>query len=100
VRWIQTVPVNPNTEYELSGWIKTNNVVHGTGSIVAGANIGLFGTYEHTLGLFGTNDWTFVSMTFNSGEISEITIACRLGYWSGTATGTMWCDDISLTLAG
>jgi len=71
--------------------------MHIEGSVVAGANLGLFGTWDHTPGLFGSNDWTFVSMEFNSGSnTTEVTVACRLGYWSGTATGTVWCDDIEL----
>lgn len=98
VRWIQTVSVNQNTNYKLSGWIKTVNVAHSEGPVVAGANLGLFGTWDHTSGLFGTNDWTLVSMEFNSGTNATVTVACRLGYWSGTATGTVWCDDIELRL--
>ncbi len=95
-RWIQTVAVQPNTNYRLSGWIKTDSVTHSNGSVVAGANLSLNGTWERTVGLFGTNDWTSVSLEFNSGSGTEITIACRLGYWDGTAIGTMWCDDIHL----
>jgi regulation of enolase protein 1 (concanavalin A-like superfamily) len=95
-RWIQTVSLQPYTNYRLSGRIKTEGVAHADGSVVAGANLGLYGTWEHTTGLFGTNDWTTVSMQFNSGSNTSVTIACRLGYWSGTATGTMWCDDIRL----
>jgi len=95
-RWIQTVSVQPYTNYRLSGQIKTEGVTHADGPVVAGANLGLFGTWEHTAGLFGTNDWTPVSMQFNSGSQTSATIACRLGYWSGLATGTMWCDDLKL----
>ncbi len=95
-RWIQTVSLQPNTNYRLSGQIKTEGVAHADGSVIAGANLGLYGTWEYTAGLFGTNDWTTVSMQFNSGDSTFVVIACRLGYWSGTATGTMWCDDIRL----
>ena len=63
---------------------------------MAGANLGIFGTWQYTTGLYGSNDWQFVSMQVNSGNNGQIVIACRLGYWSGTATGTMWCDDIEL----
>lgn len=90
-RWMQTVPVVPNVDYILSGWIKTEAVEQGEG-----ANLGLYGTWKHTPGLFGTNGWTHVEMEFNSGDAGEVTVACRLGYRSGTATGKMWCDDISL----
>jgi hypothetical protein len=96
VRWIQTVLVQPRTEYILSGWIKTLDVRHSDGPTHSGANIGLYGTWSFTEGVYGTRDWTFVSMEFNSGESSTVTVACRLGYWAGIVTGTVWCDDIQL----
>jgi hypothetical protein len=92
----QNVLVDPHTDYVLSGWIKTENVQQSEDPNYAGANIGLFDTWEHTPGLFGSHDWTFVSMEFNSGDYVQITIACRLGHWGGTATGTAWFDDITL----
>ncbi len=95
VRWIQGVSVQPFTDYQLSGWIKTLDVAHSS-PIDAGANICIYGTWEKTTGLFGTNDWTYVSMTFNSGDNTRIVIGARLGFWSGTTTGTAWFDEIKL----
>jgi hypothetical protein len=97
-RWIsQTVTVQPDTNYLVSGWIKTENVAHSSQSVDAGANLSLFGTWMRSEGLFGTNDWTYVSFVFNSGSDTQVTIAARLGYWSGTTTGTAWFDDLQLT---
>ncbi len=95
-RWIQTVTVQPDTNYLLSGWIKTENVAHSIEAVDAGANLSILGTWTHTDGLIGTHDWTYVSMVFNSGPDTEIMIAPRLGYWSGTTTGTAWFDDLQL----
>jgi hypothetical protein len=95
-RWIQKVKVTPETDYVLSGWIKTEDVVHGGGAIEAGANLDVFGTWDHTPALLGTNDWTYVEVPFNSDSSTELEIACRLGYWSSVASGTVWCDDIEL----
>ena len=91
-RFLQEVAVEPDTQYMLTGWIKTENVSSG-----AGANLSLFGTWTHTDGLFGTNDWTRVSLWFNSGSSTRITIGARLGYWGGPSTGTAWFDDLRLT---
>ena len=98
-RWVQTVSVVPNSNYILSGWIKTENVGHSPpGELLdIGANLSLYGTWEHSADLKGTNDWTYVSFEFNSGDNTEVTVACRLGYWSSTNTGTAWFDDIALT---
>lgn len=98
-RWTQTVTVQPNTDYRLSGWIKTENVAHTAGSVDVGAHLSVYGTPDRTPGLFGTNAWTNVSMIFNSGPNWEITIAARLGHWEGPITGTAWFDELKLELA-
>jgi hypothetical protein len=95
-RWIQTVAVLPNTDYWLSGWVRTENVAHTSESVDAGANLSVYGTYTHTPGLIGTHEWTSVSVTFSTGSSSQVVIAARLGYWNGTTTGTAWFDDVRL----
>jgi len=95
-RWIQTVNVQPETIYVLSGWVKTENVSHTDSLVDAGANLCLYGTWTRTPGLFGTNGWTFVTLLFNSGPDTQITVGARLGYWSGGSSGTVWFDDLQL----
>lgn len=97
-RWIQTVSVLPNSYYRLTGWIKTENVAHTGESVDAGANLCLYGTYTRSEGLYGTNDWTYISLMFTTGSSTEVTVAGRLGYWSGTTTGVAWFDDLQLEL--
>lgn len=91
-RWIQTVAVFPNTDYRLSGWIRTENV----GGAGVGANLSVAGTWTRTDSLLGTNDWTYVSITFSTGASSRIDVAARLGHWGSTVTGTAWFDDLTL----
>ena len=88
----QQVAVEPDTPYMLTGWIKTENVSAGVG-----ANLSLVGTWTHTEGLTGTNDWTRVSLWFNSGANTQLTIGARLGYWTSLCSGTAWFDDLRLT---
>jgi hypothetical protein len=95
-RWVQSITVQPNTDYRLSGWIKTSNVAHTQESVDAGANLSLYGTYTYSVGLFGTSDWTYVTLLFNSGSSTQFTVAARLGYWYGTTTGTAWFDELRL----
>jgi len=91
--WLwQEVVVEPDTPYMLTGWIKTENVSAGVG-----ANLSLVGTWTHTEGLNGTNDWTRVSLWFNSGANTRIIIGARLGYWGSLCAGTVWFDDLRLT---
>jgi hypothetical protein len=95
-RWLQSVTVKPNTDYILSGWIKTRDVAHTSQTNDAGANLSILGLWDQTPPLFGTHDWTHVSVAFNSGDNSELFIYARLGHFSGVTTGTAWFDDIRL----
>jgi hypothetical protein len=94
--WTQTVTLEPDRNYLLSGWIKTENIAHVTGGVDAGANLCLWGTWQRTAALTGTNDWTYVRMIFNSGPTGIVTICGRIGYWSGVTTGTAWFDDLQV----
>lgn len=95
-RWLQDISVQPNTNYILSGWIKTENVEHSGQPVDAGANLTLFNTWTHSEGVYGTTNWQFVQLSFNSGDNLNVTIGGRLGYWGGTTVGTAWFDDIQL----
>jgi hypothetical protein len=81
----------------LSGWIKTDNVAHSTQIVDSGANLCLWGTWQRTRPITGTNDWTYVRLVFNSGPTGTATVCARLGYWSGVASGTAWFDDLRIT---
>jgi hypothetical protein len=96
-RFIQEINVQPNTLYRVSGYIKTENVGHSPEPVDMGANLSLLGYWEHhTRPLLGTNNWTYVSFAFNSGEETRYTLACRLGFWSGMTNGTAWFDDLEI----
>jgi putative membrane-bound dehydrogenase-like protein len=100
ISWAVTTPVKPRTDYKLSGWIKTANVQK-----LGRANGAMLNVHElqdpvrgGTKALSGDNDWTKVELTFNSGQMREVTINCLFGGW-GRVTGTAWFDDIELTPA-
>jgi len=100
-RWTQHVAVNPNTDYVLSGWVKTN----GVSMDFVGANIGLVDDTSRTgdTDIRGTQDWTYIEFPINSGNRTDFWVGARLGHFSNTTTGTAWFDDLSLreqTLSG
>lgn len=86
--WFQGVTIEPQTLYLLTGWIKTENVSSGPG-----ATLSILGMPAQTQGLFGTNNWTRVSLSFNSGSSPNAVIRAQLG----ASTGTAWFDDLRLT---
>ncbi len=86
------VTLKPNTVYTFSGWMKTEEIAGGSGAQMypydfdgaAGSGISMV--------LFGTNDWTYMSQTFSTGEDIEGRVNFRV-YGS---TGTVWFDDLRL----
>jgi len=98
--WYADVAVKPNTDYRLSAWIKTADVK------TRGAQGALLNVHElqqpapvRTQAVRGTSDWTPVSVRFNSGSRTGLTINCLFGGW-GQATGTAWFDDVELIEEG
>ncbi len=91
--WTAQVPVEPNSLYRLSGWIRTENLEPGTGR---GA---LLNVHElrpaATPALTGSNDWTRVETLVRTGGQETITVNCLFGGW-GESTGKAWFDDIVL----
>ncbi|ELZ43467.1 secreted glycosyl hydrolase [Halorubrum saccharovorum DSM 1137] len=109
--WTQTVSVEPNTEYTFTAQVKTEDVqtVDGTG-LYDGAPLGATISVEQLANdgsglpptasaiadpLTGTNDWTELTVSFNSGDLSEIQFNCLFGGY-GNATGTAYYDQISV----
>ena len=89
--WITKVKVQPNTRYELSGWIKTRGIVGAKGAMM---NVQALRGSE-TRAVTDTNDWTRVSRVFTTGSQGEIQVNCLFGGW-GRSTGQAWYDDVSL----
>ena len=100
----QQIFVKPQTLYRLSGWIKTENVVKPEGPPqrggAAGACLAIEGGYEKTQDVFGTKDWTFVSVDISSGARSSLTVGARLGHYGKLVTGAAWFADMSLVESG
>ncbi len=95
IAWSAMVPVEPNSSYRLSGWIKTENVRprNGRGALLNLHNI----QGVATKALTGTSDWTQVEVVFDTGDLDAVQVNCLFGGW-GLATGKAWYDDLGLTL--
>jgi len=92
--WFTTVEVEPDTDYTLSGYVKTGEDFEVGDGFGAQLNVHELGQESLTDSITeaGT-DWTEVSITVNSGDNETLQINCLLGGW-GTASGTAWYDDI------
>ena len=89
ISWIHPLELEADTEYHLSGWVKTENLKGSTGR---GIVIHFDGDERPTKEVSGTNDWTLLESTFRTTGRNN-TVHCSLGGW-GLATGRVWLDDI------
>jgi hypothetical protein len=95
------IPVYASTSYTISGWMKTDSV-GSTGTNNARFNIQLLNSsyafsnsHDVAKGVTGTNDWTQYSTTFSTSS-TQVYADILLELLDNT--GTVWFDDISLTV--
>jgi putative membrane-bound dehydrogenase-like protein len=94
--WFTDVPLEANSTYLFSGFIKTDKLTTAGGAKGATLQIHqLNGTQPHSSPLKGNQDWTPVAVNFNSGPQNSVSLNLLYGGW-GPSTGTAWWDDVSL----
>ena len=93
-RFRQTVKVEPESLYRLSGWIRANV----TDEAGRGANLSIEGLYAFSESVYHTNgEWKYIEYYGETGEgQKELTVFVRLGGYGGESRGKAAFDDISL----
>ncbi len=96
-RWVQSVPVSPSTWYQVTGWVRAENV----GASTMGAYLSVMDTFYNSRDLRGTTGWTPVGFWVKTGPLeTTLKIACRLGGYSSLNIGLAQCTGISVVAAG
>ncbi len=91
--WSFRVELERNTEYQLSAWVKTEDLAAGgLGALLNLHELQMEGKADS---MRGTHEWTPVTTEFNSGAHDSLLVNLLFGGW-GRATGTAWFDDIEL----
>ena len=93
-RFAQTVNVEPNSIYCLSGYVRAEGVEGGHG-----ANLSIEGIYAFSDKYYDTDGkWKYIQYYGETGPEQEyLTVYARLGGYSGVSTGKAWFADLSLT---
>ena len=96
----QNVPVEGNTGYELSAWMKSSDLPSRNGVFWEAYCPRTKELYAKSEEVHGTTDWHRVSVTFETpGDCYQLRIVLRR-YPSdriyGNMKGTVWVDDVSL----
>jgi hypothetical protein len=94
----QLVVVEPKTAYEFTAWLRTKDMAEGGGIFFRLAMPGsqVSPVFETTK-LFGTSEWTKVSMPWTSPDESRLAQVCLAQLRAyDKRHGTAWVDDVSL----
>ena len=91
-RFVQAVPVNPDSLYCFSGYVRAN-AIEGLG-----ANLSIEGVYVFSDSLYDTGDeWKELRLYGRTDEKQEsVTVFARLGGYSGEAIGSAAFKNLSL----
>lgn len=92
----KTIEVTPNTAYRVTCMVKTENVTNMDEKYIGGAQIALNNTTECSNAITGTNDWTKLTLMFNSNNRTSVEIGFRLGGYDEYSKGTAWFSDFKL----
>ena len=95
--WYQDIPVQPDSDYLISGWIKTDSVKGATGALLEIHSLG--GAQPKSAPVTATSDWQQVSFKISTGKQDKISLNLLFGGW-GHSTGTAWFDDLACTKIG
>lgn len=93
-RFAQTVEVEPESLYRLSGYVRAADI----DDAGLGANLSVDGVYAFSDSIFDTHgEWQYVETYGETGpDQTSITVFARLGGYSGESVGTAEFDDLSL----
>ncbi|HKJ44440.1 MAG TPA: alpha-L-arabinofuranosidase C-terminal domain-containing protein [Balneolales bacterium] len=101
-RFFKNVHFQPNSTYELSYWMKTDNVTGKRSKAGAGVSVGSGTGFKITNTNFdlrksisGTKNWTHQIITFHTKDEDSMVLSFLLGK-NGAAKGTVTIDDITL----
>lgn len=96
-RWVQAVSgLTSGQSYALCGWLRGQNITT-TREAAVGANISIIGGFSRSESRSGSFDWAESCVVFKP-DVTDIQVACRLGFYGSTVTGKVWCDDMTLAL--
>lgn len=100
IQYVQKVDVKPNTRYLLCGWARTQGVTLTERGGTTGANLGIAGDSKRSRSLTGDQDWTYLTVIFDTGTRTSIEVGARLGHNGSVAQGSAGFDDLHLLELG
>ncbi len=95
--WFQDIALETDTDYLISGWIKTEGLKGATGALLEIHSLN--GEQPKSQAVTGTSDWQQVSFKISTKKQDSISLNLLFGGW-GRSTGKAWFDDLACTKIG
>lgn len=99
--WNNLIPIDPTKRYDLSGYVKTSNIVSTTNGVM------MYLIWRDINKSYITVDPLFESLTFPTDwipfsiksliPVSNAAVYAQIEFYLNDCSGTAWFDDISLT---
>jgi dolichyl-phosphate-mannose-protein mannosyltransferase len=90
-RWTQKLHLKPGW-YHFTASVRTENV----GEVDTGANISIMESWILSRHVHGTSYWEPVGFYLQVPKETDVTLACRLGFYSSQNTGRAYFRDLSV----
>ena len=90
------IHVIPYTAYKVTCMVKTDGIVNEKNNLTGGAQIAINQTTEASETITGTNDWTKLTLLFNSNSRSTVQVGFRLGGYNEYSKGIAWFSDFKI----
>ena len=102
-RWIQEIPVEPDTEYVIRACLRADNCASAHETLdgvlsCRGANVSILNSATYTESYYNTRGEWVEALLYGvtGGEQTSLTLALRLGGYSGDGTGRAYFTDVSM----
>lgn len=93
----QLVPVRPNTEYQLTAWIKTQEIYAANAPRFQVDDARTGAPLLSSVELVGTRSWEDVGGRFRTGSASDLVRIHLVQPSASHITGVIWIDEVAIT---
>jgi hypothetical protein len=94
----QFVAVDPNTRYDFSAYVRTDDIFAAHGPQFAISDVSTKQSLLLTEEMLGTTSWRQVSGSFKTGPSTDLVLLKIIrAPGAGRITGRLWIDDVVLT---
>lgn len=93
---IKEISIQKDCIYKVSCMVKTQDVNPEKEHSEIGAHLSIADSMEKSKSIIGTQDWTRITLYFDSKDRESVKLGFRLGGYDGDCTGSAWFSDLKI----